>query len=154
MVPVRRSIALNNVVLRRSLGQLAVYEGFSIPALGSFRARSTIDLTQYEMIAGVPRYAEALRKFRSVFDLIVIDVPLVMCPISARRSRNMWTRSSLSSKPIKLGRRWSVAAGRDRRQWRPCRRHSPEQASATHSRTRLPMALAIEQQGQLPLMRL
>jgi Mrp family chromosome partitioning ATPase len=67
-------LRLNKVVMRRSLERLAVYEGFSIP-IGLVSCPLDNNLTQYEMIAGVSRYAEALRKFRSVFDLIVIDVP-------------------------------------------------------------------------------
>jgi Mrp family chromosome partitioning ATPase len=67
-------LLMNNVVLRRSLGQLAAYKGFSIPA-GLVSCRLDQGVTQHQMIARVPRYADALRTFRSVFDLIVIDVP-------------------------------------------------------------------------------
>lgn len=67
-------LRLNKVVLRRGLERLAVYEGFAIP-IGLVACPLDNNVTQYEMIAGVSRYAEALRKFRSVFDLIVVDVP-------------------------------------------------------------------------------
>jgi Mrp family chromosome partitioning ATPase len=67
-------LQLNKVVLRKSLERLAAYEGFSIP-VGLVSCRLDTNVSQYEMLAGVPRYAEALRRFRSVFDLIVIDVP-------------------------------------------------------------------------------
>jgi len=67
-------LRFNRVVMRKSLERLAAYEGFTVP-VGLVSCRLDANVTQYEMIAGVPRYAEALRKFRDVFDLIVIDVP-------------------------------------------------------------------------------
>jgi hypothetical protein len=67
-------LRLNKVVLRRGLERLSVYEDFSIP-IGLVACPLDDNVTQYKMIAGVSRYAEALRKFRSVFDLIVVDVP-------------------------------------------------------------------------------
>jgi hypothetical protein len=67
-------LRINKVVMRRSLERLAAYEGFSIP-IGLVSCALDSNVTQYEMIAAVPRYADALRKFRNVFDLIVIDVP-------------------------------------------------------------------------------
>jgi Mrp family chromosome partitioning ATPase len=68
------ALRLNKVVMRRNLERLAAYEGFSIP-VGLVACALDSDVTQYEMIAAVHRYGEALRKFRAVFDLIVIDVP-------------------------------------------------------------------------------
>jgi hypothetical protein len=67
-------LRLNKVVMRRNLERLAAYEGFSIP-VGLVSCALDSNVTQYEMIAAVHRYGEALRKFRAVFDLIVIDVP-------------------------------------------------------------------------------
>jgi protein-tyrosine kinase len=67
-------LLLNKVVLRRSLEQLAAYEAFSIPA-GLVSCRLDHRVTQHQMISRVSQYADALRKFRNVFDLIIIDVP-------------------------------------------------------------------------------
>jgi Mrp family chromosome partitioning ATPase len=68
-------LRLNKVVMRRSsIERLAAFEGVSIPA-GLVSCPLDNDRTPHEMIARVARYAEALRKFRSVFDLIVVDVP-------------------------------------------------------------------------------
>jgi len=65
---------LNWMVMRKSLERLAAYDGVSVP-VGLVSCRLDSNVTQHEMLAGVSRYAEALRKFRGVFDLIVIDVP-------------------------------------------------------------------------------
>jgi hypothetical protein len=67
-------LRMNKVVMRRSLERLAAYEGFSIP-VGLVSCALDSNVTQYEMISAVQRYGDALRKFRNVFDLIVIDVP-------------------------------------------------------------------------------
>jgi protein-tyrosine kinase len=68
-------LRLSKVVMRRSsLERLAAFEGVSIPA-GLVSCPLDNDRTPHEMVARVARYAEALRKFRSVFDLIVVDMP-------------------------------------------------------------------------------
>jgi hypothetical protein len=68
-------LCMSSVVMRRSnLERLVVFEGVSIRA-GLVSCHLDEHSTQHEMIARVGRYAESLRKFRSVFDLVVVDVP-------------------------------------------------------------------------------
>ena len=67
-------LRLNRVVIRRSLPKLAAYAGFSVPS-GLIACPLDRDRTQSEMLANTLEYADALKKVRSVFDMIVIDAP-------------------------------------------------------------------------------
>lgn len=67
-------LGLTRVVVRTSLAKLAPFEGFKLPA-GLAGCALDHDQSPQQMITGVARYGEALRKFRSLFDLIVLDLP-------------------------------------------------------------------------------
>ena len=67
-------LRLNRLVIRRSLPTLAAYSGLSVSS-GVIACPLDVGRTPSEMLANVPEYAEALKKVRDIFDLIVIDAP-------------------------------------------------------------------------------
>lgn len=103
-------LKLTRVVMRNSLVKLAAFEGFKLPA-GLAACGLDYDLTS--PVAGVPRYAAALQKFRSQFDLIVLDLPnanesqlgpalarhadATVVVVEARRTRAPMARSLIST---------------------------------------------------------
>jgi cellulose biosynthesis protein BcsQ len=67
-------LQISKVVIRRSLPKLAAYAGFTVPS-GLIACPLDKDRSQTEMVGNTVEYADALSKFRSIFDMIVIDTP-------------------------------------------------------------------------------
>ena len=67
-------LQISKVVIRRSLPALAAYAGFAVPS-GVIACPLDRDRSQTEMVGNMVEYADALSKFRSIFDMIIIDTP-------------------------------------------------------------------------------